>query len=80
MANPNNTIPSTSDQRVANNAVRHQYRVLSESEKASMLAVKDAGLAFLEVLEAHCTPGRETSLARTKAEECVMWAVKGITG
>jgi hypothetical protein len=73
-------LDSAGDERTANNAVRHQYRVLSEPEKAAMLAVKDAGFLFLSVLDVHCQPGRETSLARTKAEEAVMWAVKGITG
>lgn len=73
-------VDSASDDRTANNAVRHQYRVLSDKEKEAMLAVKDQGAAFLSILESHCGQGRETSLARTKVEEAVMWAVKGITG
>jgi len=71
---------STSDARVTNNVVRHEYRVLSEPEKLAMKAVKDAGLAFLETLDKYCQPGRETALAKTNAEQSVMWAVKGITG
>jgi hypothetical protein len=78
--NTNAAIASESDDRTANNGVRHQYRTLSDEEKASMVAVKDAGAALLAALELHCKPGRETSLARTKTEEAVMWAVKGITG
>lgn len=74
------TVSSSSDDRTANNGVRHQYRVLTDEEKASMVAVKDAGAALLKALEENCAAGRETSLARTKAEEAVMWAVKGITG
>jgi hypothetical protein len=74
------TVSSSSDDRTANNGVRHQYRVLTDEEKARMVAVKDAGAALLDALEQHCSPSRETSLARTKAEEAVMWAVKGITG
>jgi hypothetical protein len=70
---------STSDERTANNAMRHQYRVLTEPEKAAVTAVKDAGRSLLDTLERYCQPGRETSLARTKVEEAVMWAVKGIT-
>jgi hypothetical protein len=27
----------------------------------------------------YCQPGRELSLAKTRVEEAVMWAVKGIT-
>lgn len=73
------TVDSTSDARTANNTMRHQYRVLSEPEKLAMSAMKDAGEAFLAALDKYCQPGRETSLARTKAEEAVMWAVKGIT-
>jgi hypothetical protein len=75
-----NTVNSASDDRTANNAVRHQYRVLTEAEKAAMVAVKDAGAALILAFDAHCQPGRETSLARTNAEQAVMWAVKGITG
>jgi hypothetical protein len=74
------SISSESDERTANNTVRHQYRTLTEEEKKAMIAVKDAGLALLETLDRFCHPGRETSLAKTKAEEAVMWAVKGITG
>ena len=73
-------VSSVSDERLANNTMRHQYRVLTEPEKKAMGAVKDAGSAFLETLECFCQPGRETSLAKTKVEEAVMWAVKGLTG
>lgn len=73
-------VDSASDDRTANNAVRHQYRVLSEQEKLAMVAVKDAGAAMLSVFDQYCQPGRETALARTNAEQAVMWAVKGITG
>lgn len=70
---------STSDERTQNNAVRHQYKVLNDVEKAQMLAVKDKGLEFLNILNTY-QPTREMSLAKTKIEEAVMWAVKGITG
>lgn len=70
--------PSTDDRRV-DNALRHNYRVLSEPEKLAMAAVKDAGQTFLDTLNRYCHPGREASLAVTKLEEAVMWAVKGIT-
>ena len=72
-------VPSESDARVSNNWVRHQYRVLSEKEKQDMVALKDFGLGFIEVIE-RCVPkGREASLAKTKVEEAVMWAIKGLT-
>lgn len=71
-------VPSHSDARTANNTVRHQYRILSDGEKARMLAIKDCGEAFLALLAAEPN-GREISIARTKLEEAVMWAVKGLT-
>ena len=71
-------VPSQSDDRTANNAVRHEYRVLSSSEKQGMLAVKDAGADMLQLIDS-LGGSRELSLAKTKVEEAVMWAVKHIT-
>lgn len=71
-------VHSASDERTANNTVRHTYRVLSDEEKAQMVALKDMGAAFI----AKCNEigmSRELSLAVTKAEEAVMWAVKHVT-
>lgn len=73
------TVDSTSDQRTINNTMRHQYKVLSDAEKANMLQVKDMGLAMHEFLGS-LGNSRELSLAKTKVEEAVMWAVKHITG
>jgi hypothetical protein len=72
------SVESTADDRVVNNTVRHQYRVLNDAEKANMLAVKDEGLKFLELVSG-LGNSREVSLAKTKIEEAVMWAVKHIT-
>lgn len=72
------TMPSTSDQRVANNVVRHQYRVLTDLEKAQMKQIKDVGLDFIEYMD-KLGQSRELSLAKTKMEEAVFWAVKSIT-
>jgi hypothetical protein len=69
---------STSDARTVNNVMRHQYRVLTEAEKASMQKVKDMGLEMHEVL-AGLGASRELSIAKTKIEEAVMWAVKHLT-
>ena len=86
-ASVGNSTDSTSDGRIVNNTLRHQYRTLSESEKALMLAVKDKGAELLAIL--HQAGGtqanqdrmgsRELSIAQTKLEEAVMWAVKHIT-
>lgn len=88
-------MPSTSDYRVRNNVMRHEYRVLSEEEKKHMQAVKDVGYQFVRLL--HLIGGtvsnfdslpprvsvpqgsRDLSLSQTAIEEAVMWAVKHIT-
>lgn len=72
------TVDSTSDDRTVNNTMRHQYRVLSDDEKTNMQAVKDIGLDFHSAIEQLGT-SRELSIAKTKIEEAVMWAVKHIT-
>jgi hypothetical protein len=69
---------STSDERTVNNTMRHQYKVLNDLEKKQVLEIKDKGLEFLELLN-RSQPSREMSLAKTKIEEAVMWAVKAIT-
>lgn len=71
-------VDSESDERTANNAVRHTYRVLDDAEKAQMVAIKDKGAEFLTLIES-IGGSRELSLARTKIEEAVMWAVKHVT-
>lgn len=71
-------VSSETDERVVNNAVRHQYRVLTEDEKASMVKIKDIGLEFINVVKS-MESSRENSIAITKMEEAVMWAVKSIT-
>lgn len=71
-------IDSASDPRTVNNVVRHEYRVLTDLEKAQMKEIKDIGLGFIM----YCNdmgPSRELSLAITKMEEAVMWAVKHVT-
>lgn len=72
------TVDSTSDERTVNNVMRHSYRVLSDQEKQHMQAVKDFGLDFFEFID-DIGSSRELSLAKTKIEEAVMWAVKHIT-
>jgi hypothetical protein len=70
---------STSDDRTVNNVMRHEYKVLNDAEKVQMSHVKDVGLEFHNYIEA-LGQSRELSLAKTKIEEAVMWAVKHITG
>lgn len=77
-ATRNVLVDSTSDDRTVNNVMRHEYRVLTDDEKTAMKAIKDAGLAFLEGVDL-IGNSRELSLAKTKIEEAVFWAVKHIT-
>jgi hypothetical protein len=72
------SVESTSDARTVNNTMRHAYRVLSDAEKANMSAIKDKGLEFHSLVEGMGN-SREISIAKTKIEEAVMWAVKHIT-
>ena len=69
---------STNDERTVNNVMRHEYRVLSDVEKNHMKQIKDSGLYFYQLMDEIGT-SRELSLAKTKVEEAVMWAVKHIT-
>jgi len=57
--------------------VRATYRELDDVEKRAITQIKERG----QLLFDSCSgAGREMALARTKIEEAVMWAVKGITG
>ena len=60
------------------NVMRHEYRTLSDTEKASMQEIKDLALKLYDCIES-LGQSRELSLAKTKIEEAVMWAVKHIT-
>lgn len=83
----NEQVESTSDDRTVNNTVRHNYRVLSDAEKAMMAEIKDMGAAFIAKLHeiGGTVPGgerfasRDLSLANTHAEDAVMRAVRHIT-
>jgi hypothetical protein len=72
------TVDSAGDNRVANNTVRHQYRVLSNEEKSQMVKIKDAGQVLIDIIN-ETGKSRELSLALTNAEQSVMWAVKHVT-
>lgn len=73
-----NTFDSASDVRTVNNVMRHAYRVLSDEEKAQMQAIKDKGLELYELI-GQLGESRELSIAATKTEEAVMWAIKHLT-
>lgn len=71
-------IKSTDDERAENSPMRHSYRILSDEEKELMAAIKDKGEELLSLIQS-CGNSRELSIARTKTEEAVMWAVKHVT-
>ena len=71
-------VGSTSDERIANNVMRHEYRVLSAAEKIQMQEIKDDGLVLYRRI-ASLGSSHELRLAMDKVEEAVMWAVKHIT-
>lgn len=58
---------------------RKAYRPLNEDEKRLLDEIKLKAEWLLEQLE-HVPDGRMKALAKTKLEETVMWAAKGITG
>jgi hypothetical protein len=72
-------VNSESDDRTINNDVRHQYRVLTDAEKTIMVRIKDEGALFLAMIDSVIPQGRENSLAKTKIQEAVFWAVHGLT-
>jgi hypothetical protein len=69
---------STDDKRTDNNVMRHEYRRLDEREKLVMKNIKDDGLRFIQLCD-DIGESRELSLAKTKMEEAVFWAVKHLT-
>lgn len=73
------TVSSTSDERVVNNVVRHEYRVLTDLEKAIVKDFKDKGLAFIQACD-HLGVSSDLSLAKTHMEDAVMRAVRHVTG
>lgn len=77
----NQVVDSKSDERTVNNSedqVRTNYRVLTDEEKQQMNRLKQIGQEFLDECD-FAGKDRELSIAKTKAEEAVMWAVKSVT-
>ena len=60
------------------NVMRQTYRQLTDQEKLHMDEIKNLGQALYDHIESSGN-SREISIAKTKVEEAVMWAVKHIT-
>ncbi len=58
---------------------RKAFRSLDDHEKAALDDIKSKAEILARSIEDGAPESRERSLAITKLEESVMWAVKGIT-
>ncbi len=58
--------------------MRENYRQLTDTERLYVTDIKTLGANFYDVCNV-IGASRELSLAKTKIEEAVMWAVKHIT-
>jgi len=59
-------------------AIRPEYKELSELAKAKVAEIKGLGVDLLTIFM-EVGQSRELSLAQTKLEEAIMWAVKHLT-
>jgi hypothetical protein len=77
MKDLNENIPA--EQNKQKDIMRLTPRPLSAAERDNMDLIKQTGRDFYNFVD-KLGSNRELSLAKTKIEEAVMWAVKGITG
>jgi hypothetical protein len=64
---------------------RQQYRALTVEEQNWVMTVKQQAdwlyaMLHQPVIDDRRRDNRELQLAKTKLEECVMWATKAVTG
>jgi hypothetical protein len=60
-------------------AMRQQYRPLSDVEKLRLSEFKALAAELYDVIGTFPGDQRSFALAKTKVEEAVMWATKGLT-
>lgn len=60
---------------------RKEYTPLTDAQKEMVLKIKQKADELEALFDEVNTPniGREIALAKTKLEESIMWAVKGVT-
>lgn len=63
---------------MANDVFRKAYRQLNSDEALTLEGIKNTATVLYDCFD-RIPPSREASLAKTKLEEAVMWAVKGLT-
>lgn len=56
-----------------------EYTKVNKEQESRIDKVRYMFSAMYDLIEQHCKPGRETSLAITKLEEAQFWAIKGIS-
>ncbi len=59
---------------------RSRYRQLSDAEIATHDVIKKTAAELWNAIEAGVPEGRDKALAKTKLQESIMWAVRGLTG
>ena len=58
---------------------RAEYTKINSEQEERIEKVRFMFGAMYDMIEQHCEPNRETSLAITKLEEAQFWAIKGIS-
>lgn len=56
-----------------------KYTEVNQEQQARIDKVRYMFSGMYDIIEQHCKPGRETSLAITKLEEAQFWTIKGIS-
>ena len=78
---PHLSVDLTINNKTMSDVFHATYRELTEGEKEFLSKLKDKASELHNLYEDVMNPNnvRETSLAKTKLEESIMWMVKGLT-
>lgn len=58
---------------------RAEFTEVNQDQQSRIDKVRYMFSGIYDLIEQHCQPSRETSLAITKLEEAQFWAIKGIS-
>lgn len=56
-----------------------RFNTVNEDQQERIMLIREAFSETYRVLDHILLPGRESSLAQTKLEEAMFWAIKGIS-